>query len=110
MPAPITGCPSCVRTSRFGNCTEPVAAGLADRFVLVRHPADGLGCPAFLARRTELEERAARLQACGAIKPADADLVRERQHAHPAEEWAQLLDWCEAAAPERAAGARKAGA
>ena len=46
----------------------------------------------------------------GAIEPADGNLVRARQHAHPVEEWAQLLDWCEAAAPERAAGARKAGA
>lgn len=110
MPAPITGCPNCVRTSRFGNCTEPVAAGLADRFVLVRHPAGGRGCPTYLARRTELDERAARLLACGAIEPADVDLVRERQHAQPAEEWAHLLDWCEAAAPERAAGARKVGA
>lgn len=43
-------CVKCARVSKFGNCAEPVAAGLAERFMLVRHPSAGTGCAAFAAQ------------------------------------------------------------
>ena len=44
-----------------------------------------------------IEMRVFALLARGVIDEEDADLVRLRYHAHPHEEWAQLLEWCEAA-------------
>ena len=43
----VPACAMCQHESRYGNCGAPIAAGLADRFVLVAHPAGGRGCPAF---------------------------------------------------------------
>lgn len=40
-------CASCRCVSRFGNCGDPVAAGLGRTFVLVAHPQGGRGCPAY---------------------------------------------------------------
>lgn len=91
-------CVRCAHVTRYGNCSEPVVAGLVERFGLVRHPEGGRDCPAFKPHPTELEVRAARLLAAGTIEPADLELLRERQNAHPAGEWGQMLDWCEAAA------------
>lgn len=96
-------CTRCAHVTRYGNCGEPVAAGLLERFGLVRHPEDGRGCPAFTRQPTDLDERAVRLLAAGAIEPADLGLLCERQNAHPADEWGQLLDWCEAVACDGAA-------
>lgn len=89
-------CTDCTHVTRYGNCGEPVAAGLVEHFGLVRHPDDSRGCPAFARQPSELEAHAAKLLALGAIDDADAALVGERWHACP-EEWAQLLDCCEAA-------------
>jgi len=98
-----SSCSRCAHVSRYGNCGEAVAAGLAERFGLARHPKDGSGCLVFTHQSTELEVRAARLLTAGAIEPADLELLCERQNAHPAEEWGQLLDWCEAAVRDVAA-------
>jgi len=118
--AAASSCSECAHVTRYGNCGEPVAAGLVEHFGLVRHPGDGRGCVAFAARggepagdprayahflirgrlarpAMELDQRLALLLAAGAIDDADAQLVRERFDAHPAEEWLTLLDWCEAA-------------
>lgn len=40
-------CATCRACSRFGNCGDPVAAGLSDRFGLIAHPGGGRGCPAY---------------------------------------------------------------
>ncbi|MCL4182842.1 MAG: hypothetical protein KJ011_05285 [Burkholderiaceae bacterium] len=109
MSTTLAGCVDCAHATRYGNCGEPVAAGLAERFGLVRHPEDGRGCPVFTRRPTELEARAARLLAVGAIEPADLELVRVCQHAHAAGDWAKPLGWCEASARD-AAAAGEAGA
>lgn len=44
----VFGCAGCLRATRYGNCGDPVAAGLSDTFRLVAHPALGAGCPARL--------------------------------------------------------------
>ncbi len=44
-----------------------------------------------------IEMRVFALLVRGAIDQEDADLVRLRYQAHPHEEWAQLLEWCEGA-------------
>jgi hypothetical protein len=43
----VTSCTRCVHASAYGNCGEPVRAGLAERFMLVKHPDGGVGCAAF---------------------------------------------------------------
>ncbi len=40
-------CKQCRYVSRFGNCTEPIASGLSEKFMLISHPHDGLGCDKF---------------------------------------------------------------
>lgn len=40
-------CASCRLVSRFGNCGDPVAAGLGETFRLIAHPCGGRGCPAY---------------------------------------------------------------
>jgi hypothetical protein len=40
-------CRTCRYVSRFGNCTEPIAAGLSDRFVLISHAHKGVRCQKF---------------------------------------------------------------
>jgi hypothetical protein len=40
-------CALCQHATRYGNCAEPIAAGLADRFCLVAHPSGGTGCKHF---------------------------------------------------------------
>lgn len=40
-------CASCRSVSRFGNCGDPVAAGLGATFRLIAHPRGGQGCPAY---------------------------------------------------------------
>lgn len=117
-------CAQCVHVTRYGNCGEPVAAGLVEHFGLVRHPDDGRGCVAFAARAHEpgggprapahfpigaqhLGHRLAQLLAVGAISDAEAELVRERFDADSAAEWSLLLEWCEVAVRD-AAPARSA--
>ena len=44
----IPACALCQRVTKFGNCGEPVEAGLTDRFCLVAHPAAGADCKHYL--------------------------------------------------------------
>lgn len=41
------GCTSCIHRSRYGNCLQPEAAGLAPSFRIVAHPQEGIGCQAW---------------------------------------------------------------
>jgi hypothetical protein len=43
----VPSCHMCRHASRHGNCGEPVAAGLSDRFELVPHPDGGRECRVF---------------------------------------------------------------
>jgi hypothetical protein len=43
----IPACKLCRHTTKHGNCAEPIAAGLADRFCLVAHPNAGADCQHF---------------------------------------------------------------
>jgi hypothetical protein len=40
-------CALCQHATRYGNCSTPVEAGLADRFCLVAHPNAGADCQHF---------------------------------------------------------------
>lgn len=44
-------CSNCRQCTVFGNCADPVAAGLATQFMLVAHPANGKGCAAHVPTR-----------------------------------------------------------
>jgi hypothetical protein len=46
VPPPVASCRDCRHVTRYGNCGEPVEAGIASKFELVRHPRDGAGCGA----------------------------------------------------------------
>ena len=75
--------PSCVKcryASRNGNCTEPIAAGLSPKFMLISHKQGGTGCSHFAPAVNErlsialtLIDRAKRLQA---IDESDAETAR----------------------------------
>ena len=43
---PADGCATCRWASRYGNCGDPVAAGLSRGFELIAHPNAGRGCAA----------------------------------------------------------------
>ena len=43
----IPSCLLCRHRTKHGNCTEPIAAGLADRFCLVAHASGGTDCQHF---------------------------------------------------------------
>ena len=43
---PTDGCANCRWVSRYGNCGDPVAAGLSHGFELVAHPHAGRDCAA----------------------------------------------------------------
>lgn len=90
--APSASCATCRHRSAYGNCGEPVAAGLAERFQLTRHPSEGVGCPAY---EHPIEVRLARLLALGALDEADARQVRARYRVYPVE-WDVVLDAIEA--------------
>jgi len=47
MSSTFPACAVCQHATRFGNCGAPIAAGLADRFVLIDHPEGGRGCTHF---------------------------------------------------------------
>lgn len=79
-------CAHCSACTRFGNCADPVGAGLADSFKLVAHPAGGLGCKAYVPSnvrdgvshwRLHLPQAVSDLALC---PPASACVVR---HLHP---------------------------
>ena len=43
----VAACVRCVHASAFGNCGAPERSGLAERFVLAKHPESGACCVAF---------------------------------------------------------------
>ena len=43
-------CDDCDNRSRFGNCMQPVEAGIAESFGLVKHPDNGDSCVAYERR------------------------------------------------------------
>ena len=43
----VSACVRCVHASAFGNCGVPERAGLAERFMLTKHPEAGAGCTTF---------------------------------------------------------------
>ena len=47
MSSTLPACAVCQHATRYGNCGAPIAAGLADRFVLIDHPEGGRGCAHF---------------------------------------------------------------
>ena len=76
----IPSCVKCRYASRYGNCTEPIAAGLSLKFMLISHKQGGAGCSHFAPSVNErlsivfaLIDRAKRLQA---IDESDAETAR----------------------------------
>ena len=76
----IPSCVNCRYASRYGNCTEPIAAGLSLKFMLISHKQGGAGCSHFAPSVNErlsivfaLIDRAKRLQA---IDESDAETAR----------------------------------
>jgi len=41
---PRASCESCKHRTKFGNCGQPVRAGLSEQFELIAHPAGGKDC------------------------------------------------------------------
>jgi len=99
-PEPPRSCTRCRYVSGFGNCTEPVAAGRAKRFMLVKHPDGGQGCGAFVHMPLAIESRLAELLALGAIDADAADLCRRRYSTDSAT-WDLFLDACESEVTRR---------
>jgi hypothetical protein len=44
----VAACALCKHATKYRNCGEPVRAGLTDRFEIVKHPAGGAGCAAYM--------------------------------------------------------------
>lgn len=99
-PAPKPrSCSTCRHSTRFGNCGEPVAAGLAEVFRLERHPTGGEGCAVFEVRRIAAEHRVEALLSAGLLDQDDAALIRQRYDDDP-QQWDRLLDDIERTAQE----------
>ena len=47
-------CSECQFVTRFGNCDEPVRAGLSDQFKLIAHPRNGMDCKMFSPKLSNL--------------------------------------------------------
>lgn len=90
-PPALRGCATCRHRSRFGNCGEPVAAGLVETFRLERHPTGGSGCAVFDRKPIVAEYRVAALLDAGLLDQDDATLIRLRYDDDP-DQWDQLLD------------------
>lgn len=100
-------CAGCRHRTQFGNCAQPVEAGLAKTFGLVRHAEGGADCTVFEQADVHvdvqvdaLEARLTRLLAMGAIDQGDATLARLR-HREDSRAWDCLLDACEHAVTAR---------
>lgn len=91
-------CSRCRHMTVYGNCAQPVRAGLTQRFMLIRHREGGAGCRAFEPHRTPLEGRVERLFRAGIIGIADRDEALALLRAGRGDELAGLLDQCEAEA------------
>jgi len=105
---PRGSCERCKYRTKFGNCGQPVRAGLSERFELIAHPAGGKDCTTFRRRSpSELERALAAVDdavACGAINAEEAQQAAASLNAHAhvqgyAAEWFDLLMRCMAATP-----------
>lgn len=100
-PDTTPSCSRCRHRTAFGACGQPVAAGLAPRFQIVKHPAGGAGCPAFRPHRSPLEARVERLVRSGVLGLDDRDEALALLRAERGDELAQLLDLVERAEGRR---------
>ena len=100
---PRASCESCKHRTKFGNCGQPVRAGLSERFELTAHSAGGKDCATFRRRSpSELERALAAVDdavACGAINAEEAQQAAASLNAHAhvqgyAAEWFDLLMRC----------------
>ena len=67
-PEDEAGCSQCNRATVYGNCSDPVASGLAVQFMLIAHPAQGQGCRAFVPAQPR---EASYVRAAGSCGDAD---------------------------------------
>jgi len=75
---PRGSCERCKYRTKFGNCGQPVRAGLSERFELIAHPAGGKDCTTFRGRSpSELERALAAVDAeqlnGGAVAPFERE-------------------------------------
>jgi hypothetical protein len=91
-------CSSCLHRSIYGNCKEPVLAGLSNRFELVSHSEGGRGCPAFsiaLYIDPRTDSVIARLAQRLGFNQEDIQEMRQFTSRHPeyaAQEFSSWLD------------------
>ncbi len=97
------GCKQCLHETRFGNCSQPVAASLSDTFKLIAHPRFGKGCKAFKDKAIRASHDLCALidgaLSQGAISALEAQQVHEAIAQQPNEgtyldEWTQLIRKC----------------
>jgi len=97
------GCKQCLHETKFGNCSQPVAASLSDTFKLIAHPRFGKGCKAFKDKAIRASQELFTLideaQRQGAISSLEVRQVHEAIAQHPndgayLDEWAQLIRTC----------------
>jgi hypothetical protein len=97
-------CAGCHHVSRFGHCTIPQRSGLADKYMLIRHPNHGADCVAYEPRLNPLAQEALAMASI-ALK-GGATTVEERSHATDSihehaddadyiHEWIQLIAACQ---------------
>ncbi len=97
------GCKQCLHETKFGNCSQPVAASLSTTFKLVAHPRFGKGCKAFKDKTIRTSDDLCALideaQRQGAISVLEAQQAREAIAQQPndgayLDEWTQLIRKC----------------
>jgi hypothetical protein len=97
------GCKQCRHETKFGNCSQPVAASLSKTFKLVAHPRFGKGCKAFKDKAIRASDDLCALideaQRQGAISALEAQQAREAIAQQPnnqayLDEWVQLIQQC----------------
>ena len=97
-------CKQCRYVSRFGNCTEPTASGLSEKFTLISHPQKGVGCVKFhhsisvkTAHVLHLIDRALRIKAIDeeeAERAGDAVLRADSSDSQYVIEYESLIRAC----------------
>ncbi len=97
------GCKQCLHETKFGNCSQPVAASLSKTFKLIAHPRFGKGCKAFKDKAAgatqDLHALIDEAKRQGAISALEAQQVHEAIAQQPNEgayldEWTQLIRKC----------------
>jgi hypothetical protein len=97
------GCKQCLHETKFGNCSQPVAASLSTTFKLIAHPRFGKGCKAFKDKAIRASHDLCALideaQRQGAISVLESQQVRESIAQQPddyayLDEWVQLIQQC----------------